>query len=739
VRGSFFVVLLLTAVFPAAAADQTQPQFSDSQDVVVVEVPVQVLRDGEPVRGLTAGDFDVYEGKRKLPVTGFEVLDLSQAPAGNGQAGQAGDTWKNPRAISARRHFLLLFDLAFSSPAGMEKAQTAAHDMLAGLHPSDLVAVAAYLPTAGPQLLLGFTTDRRQAAQALGLVGKPEMFDRVADPLRLVLDSGFIGGGSEGIGAPAKTSVTLGGGSGSGGSGEGGPGDKVADIKAGIKGAILGGEAPYVGGVGTHLEQADRAVQERAVTAMAQAFEDLAKTMGGLYGRKYVVFFSEGFDSAIFGGSTQVDEQLYMAAASNAGATWGIDSEKRFGNTKVANDLEAMLEQFRRADCVIQAVDIGGLREGAGPAAQWAGGKDSLFLMADGTGGELFENYNDLSAAMEQMLRRTSVTYVLALQPEGLARDGAYHEIRVDLKNSARGTRIVHRPGYYAPRPFGQQSPTEKLLQTARGVVGQDVGTIATSVLAAPFASGGREAYVPVVIEVDGKTLTAGTEGWSVPVEIYAYAFDAEGQARDFFSQILGLELLKVGAALQQSGLKFFGHLDLPPGTWNVRVLVRNAASGAAGMKSVTVQVPELGEAVLLPAFFPEEAGKWLTVREAQPGEPVPYPFMAGGQPYIPASLPTLEPGGEARVSLVGYHLLEGDLRAEAKILNADGQEAGAGQIRVLERHGRGADGADRVTAAFQAPRLAPGEYLLRVTLTGPDGRPESAESSITPFRVRGF
>jgi hypothetical protein len=36
----------------------------------------------------------------------------------------------------------------------------------------------------------------------------------------------------------------------------------------------------------------------------------------------------------------------------------------------------------------------------------------------------------------------------------------------------------------------------------------------------------------------------------------------------------------------------------------------------------------------------------------------------------------------------------------------------------------------------FQAPRLAPGEYLLRVTLTGPGG---GAESSITPFRVPGL
>ena len=462
---------------------------------------------------------------------------------------------------------------------------------------------------------------------------------------------------------------------------------------------------------------------------MARAFEDLAKTMGSLYGRKYVVLFSEGFDAAIFGGTADVDEQLTMATITTVGASaWGVDSGKRFGSTKTANDLEAMVEEFRRADCVIQAVDIGGLREGAGPTAQWAGGRDSLFLMADSTGGELFENYNDLSAAMEQMLRRTSVTYVLALQPEGLDRDGSYHEIRVELKDAPRGTRVVHRPGYYAPRPLGQQSPTERILQAARGVVGgQDAGTIAASVLAAPFHTGTGEAYVPVVVEVDGKSLVAGTEGWSVPVEIYAYAFDAQGQARDFFSQTVGLELLKVGAALQQSGLKFFGHLDLPPGDWTVRVLVRNAATGAAGLKSVTVHVPGSGEPALLPAFFPEPAGKWLLVREAQPGS-AQYPFMAGEEPYIPSSLPLLASGQEATLSLVGYHLRDGDLRAEAKVLTAEGQEAGAGAIRVLQRHARGADGADRVTASFQAPPLAPGEYLLRVTL--------GSESSITPFRV---
>ena len=711
-RGSFFVlILLLVAALPVAA------QFSETQDVVVVEVPVQVLRDGEPVRGLTAADFEVFEGKRRLPVTGFEVLDLAQTPVDQ--------PWKQPWAIAARRHFLLLFDLAFSSPAGLQRAQLAGRDMLAELHPSDLVAVAAYLPSQGPQLLMGFTTDRALAARAMDSLGKPQMFERVPDPLRLVLGGSSFSSASEG-----GSSNDISGGLGSSGTGGG---ERAEDRKANIRGS-MGGEPPFLPGIGVHIERADRAGHEQAVSAMARSFEDLAKTMGSLYGRKYVVLFSEGFDSTVLGGTADVDDQLEMATMTSKGASaWAIDSTQRFGNTKIANDLETMLEELRRADCVVQAVDVGGLREGAGPAAQWAGGKDSLFHLADSTGGEMFANYNDLSAAMEQMLRRTSVTYVLAFQPEGLKRDGSYHDIKVSLKDAPRGTRVVHRPGYYAPRPYGEQSPTEKLLQTARSMVGEgeEAGTIGLSVLAAPFNS-----YVPVLVEVDGKTLKAGTEGWSVPVEIYAYAFDAQGQARDFFVQNVGLELLKVGAALDQSGLKFFGHLDLPPGTWTVRVLVRNAATGSSGLKSVTVAVPEPGRPALLPAFFPEPSGKWLLVRESRPSEGRAYPFISGEQPFIPASLPTVGPGEEARVSLVGYHLGEGDLRAEAVVLTAQGREAGAGEIRLLERHGRGADGADRMTASFHAPRLEPGEYLLRVTLTDGQG---GSESSITPFRVRGL
>jgi VWFA-related protein len=128
--------------------------FSGTTDVTVVEVPVQVVKDGEPVRGLTAADFEVFDGRKKVPITGFEVLDLSATQASAAQAAQI--------PISARRHFLMLFDLSFSEPSALSKARRAAADVVTSLHPADLVAVATYSQLQGPQLVLGFTPDRQQ-------------------------------------------------------------------------------------------------------------------------------------------------------------------------------------------------------------------------------------------------------------------------------------------------------------------------------------------------------------------------------------------------------------------------------------------------------------------------------------------------------------------------------------------------------------------------------------------------
>ncbi|MFL6194549.1 MAG: hypothetical protein ACJ75H_10285, partial [Thermoanaerobaculia bacterium] len=209
-----------------------------------------------------------------------------------------------------------------------------------------------------------------------------------------------------------------------------------------------------------------------------------------------------------------------------------------------------------------------------------------------------------------------------------------------------------------------------------------------------------------------------------------------EGAIQDFLFQSIGLALAKAGPMLQQGGLKFFGHLDLPAGEHSIRTLVRNGVTGAYSLRVTPVTVPaEGGGPALLPPLFPEAANRWLIVREAQRGPQVAYPFLARQQPYVPAARPSLAAGQEAPMALVGYGLGAGELRAAGKVLGLDGKEMGEAEVKVLDRETASAGGPDRLRASFRPPRLPPGEYVLRVTVTGPAGA-ASAESA--PFVLAG-
>jgi VWFA-related protein len=704
----------------ASAPSASSGAFAETTEVTAVQVPVQVVRGGEPVRGLTAADFEIYDGRRKQAMTGFEVLDLA--------ARQEQAAASIPPSL--RRHFLFLFDLSFSEPKSLVKARQMVREMLPALHPSDLVAVASYSAAYGPQLLLGFTSDRSQVPKALDRLGAAQLVDRNPDPLTLWL----------------------------------------LDIKQQMR----GGEAldlyesidPLPAMV-RQGERMNRQQQATVVRAFASSVADLAGLMAGVHGRKQVIYLSEGFDASLLQGTDDEKEKVRMRDLVIGGRGYEVDSEERYGETRSANVLEKMMEQFRRSDCVIQSVDIGGLRAGTpqggtgfGEAPVRPAGEGTLFTLAHDTGGELYRNFNDLGTAMGQLLRKTGVTYVLTFQPDQVKRDGSYHQLRVQLKGAAaKGAQAYFRPGYYAPRPYGQLSAKERLMAAAEQIIGGgDSGTVGLAVLVAPFrriggapaagAAAPVRAYVPVVIEADGASLMSGSQGGVMGAEIYAYAIDVAGAIQGFFTQNLRLDLAKLAPALRRTGLKFFGHLDLPPGEYNVRVLVRNGSTGAYGLRAQPLVVPAFGQPgpVLLPPFFPEAPGRWVMVREAprdkqgQGQEPAPYPFVVQERAYVPSSRPLLAAGQEAVVALVGYDLPAGGLEARARVVAADGRHARDVDLEITLRESPDAAGEERLTAVFRAPQgLSPGEYQLVIVLTDARGiTHNSATRFVVPVPVQG-
>jgi len=700
------VLCLLSGALAVPACLAQEGRFGEEVEVLVVEVPVQVLRDGEPVRGLTAEDFEILEGRKRREIVAFDVVDLTLT---EGVAAPAATV-----PVAARRHLLLFFDLSFSRPGSIVRAREAARELVReGLHPSDLVGVATYGRAEGIRIPLGFTSDRGQVELAIESLGLPQLVDSVRDPLGLVLAD------------EANFRNVLGEDSGGGG-GEGGvarPGaEEVREL------------------LETMERQTATAQSRNDILALTSSLAGLAGVLDEVDGRKHLVYLSEGFDtSTVLGrgrGSTLQEQERIQETneAAMRGEVWDVDSNERFGSTSTQNELTAALQELVRSGVTVQSVDIRGLGAAEDSAAEGRA-EDGLFLLADETGGELLTNFNNLSDALGRVLERTSVTYLLAFEPGELEYDGKYREIKVRLKDGGRGVRVEHRPGYFAPEPYALQEGLERRFSTAERVLsGDEGGDIAASLLSAAFPMpGGGRSYVPVLLEVDGPSLLAGLQQDTAPTEIYGYAIGEDGAVKDFFTQLLSLDVTKVGEALRRTGFKFWGHLELPPGSYSIRVVVRNGATGASAVRVASVEVPDGSESLLLPPFVPEPQGKWLLGREPMPeGKEYPYPFLLGADPIVPAARPRLTANSEERIALAGYGLGGGELGARAELRAADGSAVDGVEIRLEER--AAASPFERLSGVLALGAVPAGEYDLVISVR--DEGSGEVRSSMVPVTV---
>lgn len=695
--------LLLSAASADAQrrrARQAQAEFSDTTTVTVVEVPVQVSRAGTPLRDLTAADFELQDNRKTVEIASFDVVDLSAIQ---------GKATEEPVPVAGRRHFLLFFDLFFTPPDSVGRAQQAAADLvLRELHPTDLVALAVF--DTRPRLVLGFTSDRSQIRQAIRSLG----FSRnepgaIRDPLGLVIGD---------LSGEVPTSADLGG--------------TASGVQVESQAELLATQQELQ----VLRDAADRGRAAAQVDALTAGMSELANWMQSVQGRKHVVFLSEGFSDNILVGQQgvtveQQQEILDRQLRVSAGNFEQVDNEDLFGSTAAQRSMNQMLERFREANSSIQAVDVSGKIQTQGQS-----NRASLDMMARDTGGEVFTNFGNLGDAMSEMLEQTSVTYLLSFYPRNLKNDGNFHKLRVRLKNAPRGTRVVHRPGYYAPKPYEQTNPFERALDSAQQVMGGvEAGQIETSVLAAAFPAHSGKAYAPVLIEVRGADLLAEHQGDTVPLQIYAYALDQHGIVRDFFVRAMGLNAAQAGPALLQSGLKYWGHFDLDPGEYSVRVLIRNDATGRRALATSLLTVPGDGPA-LQPPLFPEPPQKWVLLREEESEQrrDVDFPFLMDGNPFIPAAQPVVTAGGETPISLAGTNLGAGAVSVRTQVFRPDGEQVADGGEVILAPSAQAGSGLSQLSGTFVAgKKLASGDYTLVVTVT--DGK-NGQHSSSTSIRV---
>jgi VWFA-related protein len=692
--------------------------FQDIVDVVEIQVPVNVIdKNGEPIRDLSAEDFEIFDGKKRQEVTGFRVVDLDVI-----QSDMTRREMELAVPAAARRHFLLLFDLSFSTPTSILRARQAARDfVLESLHPTDLAAVVVFEAEWGPRLIITFTPDRVQLARAIDTLGGARWMmagRNNIDPLRFMVPD-LAPGSSPGISDPLPMSPSD-------------PNSRDEALAAATFRAV-----------GKLMSDTEKSYEAGRVASWATSMESLAQLLDSVKGRKHVIHFSEGFDGRHFlGRKPDPNDPSYREDRSNIewGQYWMVDSNDLYGNTSLQNAMAQMVEEFRRADAVIQAVDISGLGSDSEAAERAKSTTQSaMFYIANETGGELFEDANNFGPELEQVLRHTAVTYVLTFQPDEMDFDGEFHKLRVKA-DLPQGGRVFYRRGYYAPRPYNDLDPLEKQLLASDAIAAaeprKDVGV---KILATPFKASAETAYVPVIIEIDGNSLLHGQDGDSVAAEIYTYVSDSEGQMLDFFTQLVSLDVSRGKESFIQGGVKYYGQLFLEPGDYMVRVLIRNSLTGRTGVETVGVAVPsyESQPAVILPPLFLEPQDRWVLVRENREGADqgtVVYPFTVNGEPFIPAANPRVEQRGQIDVCLIAYNLEDSSLDLAAEVFDSDQQPIEGGSFVLVERTITGISGQDKLLGRFRPEGLEAGEYTVQFSLNDPELGP--IHSSSVPITV---
>src|SRR5690349_3352178 len=175
------LALLLSVCTVLPIMGQNRPA-DDKDDVVkirtnLVQVDAVVTKDGKPVTGLTADDFEIYEDGRKQTITSFTYISNVPTSATNAKAASANAaplkdsstakgvaTPPSPpdpvKRDAARRTIAIVVDDLGISAESMGQIKTRLHKFLdEELQPNDLVAIIRTGGNVGA--LQQFTTDKR--------------------------------------------------------------------------------------------------------------------------------------------------------------------------------------------------------------------------------------------------------------------------------------------------------------------------------------------------------------------------------------------------------------------------------------------------------------------------------------------------------------------------------------------------------------------------------------------------
>lgn len=549
---------------PAPAQEPAQKPIHTDVNVTLKLIQVAVTDSkGVPIADLAPADFEVTDNGAPVAVTQFERHFLgggAEVPV------PAAET-----APALSRNFLMIFDFAFMDAPAIARARQMGLQFLdTVVQPGDEVSLVSYSPTRNLTLHEYMTTDQAKVRQIVEGFGLRNVAGRAENLLDYYLDQ-----------VKADVYDAL--------AGEGrGTGSNQSDPQL----------MEMIRQRGTTVGDSQKAGYVQQAVKFSQALKSLALGLRYVAGTKHVLFFSNGIARQVVYGKklSGVNVQEWTSLDQLASNLRNYDDS--MPESAVRDAYSDMLDEFKRSNCQVYSFNEAKVRgegsvedpTGDTKNAKEMSGDDSLRQFASATGGRYFNNTVDVAKAMADVKSLTGAFYVLGYRVDEKW-DGAYHKIKV--KVSRPGANVEAQAGYYNLKPYAELTGFERLLHLmdlALAATPQYGLPIDVPLAAVPMRAGavnlfsGR-AFLPA--ETFKDVLGKRTE---------AFVFVLDGQRNVVSIKRFLVPPLPAG----RDGLLFDFSLASRPGTYEGRIVLRNAQTGRGARGSVSFTVPE-----------PVPAGTW--------------------------------------------------------------------------------------------------------------------------------
>src|SRR5579884_3147026 len=218
---------------------------------------------------------------------------------------------------------------------------------------------------------------------------------------------------------------------------------------------------------------------------------------------------------------------------------------------------------------------------------------DVMAELADGTGGLFVQNTNDLDRGFHRLATAPEFVYILGFSPQNLKLDGSFHRLKVTVR--AQKLEIQARRGYYAPTKAATPVDTAKE-EIAEAVFSQEeVRELPVDLHTQFFRSGDTDAKLAVLAHLDVKHIQfRKADGRNnEELTIVAALFDRNGNFIKGTQKTLQLRLRdETLAAHLESGLTVKTSFDVKPGSYLVRLVVRDGEAQQMAAESGAVEIP---------------------------------------------------------------------------------------------------------------------------------------------------